>query len=202
MIKEISLKEEKEKIFQLAKGYVRAATIQTHYNYIREKEGEEGVKKVQEKLKELGGYIDPQKLDPLAWIPLAPVDLVIVVAKDVFNWTDQDIFNMGNSAPKYSFIVKILMKTFLSIEKTFRVCPEYWRKHFTSGELISYKLNKKEKYLVLRLKHPCHPLLCVFYKGYFLRIGQYVIKSKKITIKETKCMSKGAPYHEFVISWE
>ena len=202
MIEKTSLKEEKEKIFQLAKGYVRATTIQTHFNYIREKKGEEGVKKVQEKLKELGSYIDPQKLDPLAWIPLAPVDFVIAVAKDVFNWTDEVIFDMGNSAPKYSFIVKILMKTFLSIEKTFQESPKYWRKHYTSGELTACKINKKEKYLVLRLKHPCHPLLCIFYKGYFLRIAQYVVESKEITIKETKCMSEGAPYHEFVISWK
>lgn len=202
MIEKTSLREEKKKIFQLAKGYVRATTLQGHFNYIREKEGKEGTKKVQEKLKELGCYTEPWELDPLAWIPLAKVDFVILVAKDVFNWTEEVIFEMGNFAPKYSFIAKILMKTFLSLKRTFQESPKYWKKHYTSGELIPYKIDKKEKYLILRLKHSCHPLLCIFYKGYFLRITQYVIESKEITVKETKCMSKGASYHEFVISWK
>lgn len=199
-----SLKEEAKKVIEHTKGEVRIATIQTHFQYIKEKKGEEGVKKVLEKLKELGYPIDLlelQKQGPLEWIPTGLGDLVILVAKEVFGWTDKDIFDMGNSAPKYSFIVRMLMKTFLSITKVFKESPKYWEKHFTSGKLETIEINEKEKYLILHLKHWCHPLMCIFYSGYFVRIGQYTLKGK-VTIEETKCMSKGDPYHEFIIRWE
>ena len=45
-------KEELDKIMQI-KGNVRGAIFQTHAVYIRLKKGDEGVKMVEEKLKEL-----------------------------------------------------------------------------------------------------------------------------------------------------
>lgn len=198
-----SFEEDAKKTIELTPGKVRAATIQTHFQYIRDREGEEGAKKVLEKLKELGHPIYLQKLRSLGWVPTGLADLVVIAAKEVFNWTDKDIFDLGNQAPKFSFIVRLLMKTFLSLKRTFEECPKYWEKHYTTGKLEAVEFNEKEKYLVLQLKHRCHPILCIFYTGYFLRIGQFVMpKETKMTIEETKCMSRGAPYHEFIIRWE
>jgi len=114
-----------------------------------------------------------------------------------------DIFEMGNSAPKYSFIVKLLMKFFLSPLRSFKEGPNYWKKHYDFGILDTHELNEKEKYLVIRLKeYKFHPIICIYFQGYFQRIAQYVIKSEKFTTEETKCMHRGDLYHEFVVHWQ
>ncbi|MCD6233000.1 hypothetical protein J7J81_01270 [bacterium] len=198
-----SLRKEMEKLWKFTKGKVRAETIKNHFQCIEAMEGKEGLIKVQNKLEELGHPIrDLKKFSPLEFVPTALADSVVLVATYVFHWTDRDIFQMGNSAPKFSFIVRLLMKTFLSLRKVFEEAPKYWQEHFTEGRVEAAVFNAKEKYLILRLYHWCHPVMCVFYAGYFLRIGQYVIRSKNVAIKETKCMNRGDPYHEFLIHWE
>lgn len=197
----MSLKEEIEKTMRI-EGEGIGAAIQTHFHYIREKKGEEGVKKVQERLKELGYSVNFEKIKATERVPLTLSYLVVLVAREIFGWRDSDIFDMGNNAPKYSFVIKMVMRYFLSAKKSFQECPRYWRKHYDVGELKTYKFSEEGKYMILRLKHECPPTICIFYCGYFLRIAQYAIKSDKVTIKETKCQNKGDHFHEFIIKWE
>ena len=197
-----SLKKEMEILWKFTKGKVRAETIKTHLKYIELKKGKEGVREIEKAMQELGHPIDKaEKMQSLDWIPTALADSIILTAKYVFHWTDKEIFEMGNFAPKFSFIVRLLMKTFVSIKTVFSQTPKYWQEHFTEGKLEAVKFNKRKHYVYLRLYHWCHPVVCVFLSGYFLRIGQYLGK-KGMTIKETKCMNNGDPYHEFFIRWE
>ena len=110
-------KEELDKIMQI-KGNVRGAIFQTHAVYIRLKKGDEGVKMVEEKLKELGHPLKFEEVKPLDWYPEAISILIMVVIKEIFNWTDKDIFEMGNMAPKSSFIVRLVIKHFLTPQKS------------------------------------------------------------------------------------
>lgn len=180
--------------------------FETHARYIETKEGKQGLKKVEKKMAELGYPINFDKLIKgkarFKYYPIGLADLVIIVAKEIFGWSEKDVFDMGNNAPKYSFIVKLLLRYFVTLERSLKEAPKYWRKHFTKGKL-EYELHNKEKYVIIKLKFDItHPLLCIFYAGYFLRIAQYVVKSKNITIKETKCKFKGDEYHEYFISWK
>ena len=197
----MSLKEEIEKTMRI-KGEGIGAAIQTHVHYIEEREGEEGVKKVQKRLEKLGYPVNFEKIKATERVPLTLSYLVVLVAREIFGWRDSDIFNMGNNAPKYSFVVKMVMRYFLSAKKSFQESPRYWRKHYDVGELEAYQFSEKEKYMIFRLRHECPPTICIFYCGYFLRIAQYSIKSEKVTIKETKCTHRGDAYHEFLIKWE
>lgn len=194
-------KIEIENLMQI-KGNVRGGIIQAYTVFIREKTGEEGLKAIENKMDEFGYPFEFNKIKIGEWYPGALSVSIILVAKDLFNWTEKDIFEMGNSAPKYSFISKIVMRYFLSLEKIIKEIPNYWKNHFDFGELESYKWNEKEKYLILHEKgYKFHPLLCIYHSGYFLRIAQFAVKSKEITIEETKCMFKGYPYHEYIIKW-
>lgn len=185
------------------KGNVRGGVIQANVVFIREMAGVEKLKAVEGKMTELGYPLDFSKINVGEWYPEALSVLIILVAKDLFNWTEKDIFEMGNSAPKYSFISKIVMRYFLSLERIIKEIPNYWKYHFDFGGLESYKWSEKEKYLILQEKgYKFHSLLCIYHSGYFLRIAQFAIKCKKITIKETKCMFKGDPYHEYLIEWK
>jgi len=181
-------------------GRVRGQVFLTDIGYIREKKGEEGVKLLKNKIKEWGVPLDYDKVKPLDWYPVGFRAISLLAIKEIFGWGEKEIFELGNNAPKFSFIVKLLMKYFLSPKKSFLECPRYWTRHYDIGTLEAYEFNEKKKYLLLRLKDfKVHPIFCPLFRGYFLRIAQYVLRSEKVTIKETKCMFKGDPYHEFLI---
>lgn len=200
--KNTSLKKEADRLMQI-KGNSRGEILRTHAVYISYRKGEEGVRLVERKMEELGYPLKFKGIRPLSWYPEALSVLVILVAREVLKWEDSDIFDMGNSAPKYSFIVKLLMKYFISPKRCFEESSNYWRKHFDFGEMEASEFNEKEKYLVVRVEgYKFHPIICNFHAGYFLRVAQFVIKSEKTTIQETKCVYKGDPYHEYVIRWE
>jgi len=194
--------EEIKKLMEIP-GKVRGQVFITDLGYIKEKKGEKKIKLLKEKIKEWDVPIDYDKARPMEWYPVGFRAISLLAIKEIFGWGDKEIFDLGNNAPKYSFIVRMLMKYFLSAERSFKESPKYWVKHYSVGKLEAHEFNDKGKYLILRLKDfKIHPILCTLYLGYYLRIAQYVIKSKKITIEETKCIFKGDPYHEFVIRWK
>lgn len=185
------------------KGKIRGEGILTDLEYIRLKEKEAGVKKIETKINGLDYKIKFKEIESMEWYPAQIDVLKNLILMDSFGWTEKDIFNMANFAPKVSFLVRIFTKYFISIKKSFRESPKYWKQHFDFGELEAYELDVKEKKMIFRLKdYDLHPLMCVVFRGYFLRIAQFVVKSKEIEIKETKCFFKNDPYHEYVISWK
>ncbi len=201
-MEDFDLKKEADILMKI-KGNVKGVVFQTHAAYIRQREGEKGLRMVEEKMKELGYPVKFDEIKTLKWYPETHTVLVILVARELFGWKDSDIFDMGNNAPKYSFIVRLLMKYFLSPKTTLEQSPKYWKKHYDFGELEVAQYNEKEKYMSVRVKgYKTHPVVCIFHKGYFLRLCQYVIKSKNITIEETKCAFRGDPYHEHVVRWK
>lgn len=191
-----------EKIAQI-KGNVRGAVFQTHATFIQRKRGKEGLRTVEEKMAELGHPISFKKIKVGGWYPEFLSCLIILVARSLFNWTEKDIFEMGSSAPKYSFITRTLMTYFFPLKRFLAEVPKYWRKHFDFGELEVVEFDEVKKYIILRERdYNFHPLMCIYHAGYYQGITQYVIKSEKISIKEIKCVFKGDLYHEYVIRWE
>jgi len=183
-------------------GQARGVTMQTDAEYVMKKMGEEGVKKLQEKSRELGWEIDYKNLKTMAWYPLGQRVISMLAAKEAFGWEDKDIEDMGNSAPKYSFVATTMLKYFLSVSKVFQEAANYWKKHYDVGVLEPVEIDETKKYALLRLKNfDIHPIFCPYFVGYFLRISQFVVRSEKITAEETECSSKGGAYHEFLMKW-
>ena len=90
---ETSLQEEANKLMKI-KGMARGETLRTHAVYIYSKMGERGIKSVEEKMEELGYPIKFQEVKPLEWYPEALGILIILVAKEIFHWENEDIFNI------------------------------------------------------------------------------------------------------------
>lgn len=202
MNSQISLKQEAKKLIKI-KGNVRGEGILTDIEYLRYKKGEQGVQMLEQKLKELGHPIKFKNIQPMKWYPVGLDVLKILAMKEIFNWTDKDIFEMANFAAKVSLLIKIMVKYFLSAERSFRQSPRYWRQNYDFGELEAHEFNKEKKYMVFRIRdYKIHPIMCVICAGYFLRVAQFVLKSNIVTVKETKCMFKGADFHEYMIKWE
>jgi len=195
-------KEELKKIVQI-KGNVRGVVFQSHANFIIEKEGKEALKAVEEKMAELGYPLNLKKINVGGWYPEFISVLNVAVAKDLFGWTEKDVFEMGKAAPRYSFISKMLIAYFVSLRRFVAEVPKYWKKHFDTGELEVVRLDEEKKYMILREKnHDSYPLICVYHAGYYQRIAENVIKSNKITVEETKCVFRGDPYHEYAVKWK
>lgn len=195
-------KEEAEKIAQI-KGNARGAVFQTHATFIQKRRGENGLRTVEKKMADLGYPVNFKKFEVGAWYPESLSVLIILVARDLFNWTEKDIFEMGSSAPKYSFIARTLMAYFLSLKRFLVEVPKYWGKHLDFGELEVAEFDEAKKYIILREKgYSFHPLMCIYHAGYFQGIAKNIIKSEKISVEETKCVFKGDPYHEYALRWK
>jgi len=194
--------EEIEKLVNL-EGKVRGVVFQTDAEYVKEKEGKKGLLLVKKELKRIGCPIEYEKIKATDWYSVGLRAISLLIIKKVFNWSDKEIESMGNAAPKYSFIVRLLMKYFLTLPMSYKQGPNYWKKHYTVGKLETPDYDLQRKYYVVRLKDfKIHPILCHYLGGYFVRIGQLVLRGSNFRFKETKCQFSGDPYHEFVVRWK
>lgn len=195
-------KREIKKIEEQITGKVRGVTFITDFNYIKRKKGKKGVEKVQKQITDWGVDLDFTRVSNNNWYPAGWRIISLLAIKKVFNWGDKEIFEMGRAAPKNSFVVKTLLRYFVSMKKTFQETVKYWKKHWTVGELKAEKLDLKNKRIKIRVNDfQAHPVLCQFLKGYFQAILELIVKDSEPVIEEKKCMSRGDKYHEFQITW-
>jgi len=185
------------------KGKVRGAVFETDAEFVTSRLGKEGLERISRVLAELGYPLAYENINSMEWLPLGLRALSLLVIKDVFNWSDEDIKNMGDAAPKYSFIVKLLMKFFVSPRVAFSHAPEYWIKHYNIGRLVPVHLEEATGNAIIHLHDfNVHPLYCKYLEGYFQRLFKFMYPNKHIEIKETACMCDHSPHHEFVVNGE
>ncbi len=198
-----SLKEEAEKLMQM-KGRTKGSELIIFASYIKDTQGEKGLKAVENKMAELGyPFRFNQVKETGEWYPESIHVLVILVAQYLFNWSKKDVFNFGYNSPKYSFWLKVFLKYFSTPGMTFQGAPKYWHKFLDVGEMEATEFNHDKKYFIIRLKD-CnfHPIMCDYLAGYLLRLAENSIKSPKVNMEETRCFYRGDPYHEYKVSWE
>lgn len=184
-------------------GQVRGAVFETDAEYLKNRFDSEGIQRVLYALNKLGYPISYESVKSMEWLPLGLRALSLIVIKDVFNWKDEDIKDMGDTAPKYSFIVKLLMKFFVSPRVAFSHAPEYWVKHYNTGRLEAVELDEATGNAVIHLyDFKVHPLYCRYLEGYFQRLFKFMYPSSRIKIREGKCMCKGDTFHEFLVTTE
>lgn len=195
-------KAEAQKIIKEISGKNRGVTLRTDRQYIKSKKGDKGLKKLQKEIDALGVDFKYENIRNNNWYPASWRVISLLAIKKVFNWSDRQIFDMGYSAPKNSFVVKALLRYFVSKRKSFEETSKYWGKHWNIGELETYKLDLENRLIVLKLKKfKAHPVLCQFLRGYFKAIAELLIKDAEASVEESKCMSRQDPYHEFRITW-
>lgn len=183
-------------------GRVRGEKFKNHASYIIQKEGREGLSAVESKINELGYQFKFDDIRSLDWYPVGFSPLIIIIAKNLFNWSDADVFDLGYMAPKFSFLFKMAFRWVVSIEKMAEESPSYWRKHYDFGEIEAVEINKEKKIVIARVSgFELDPVMCQYLQGYILRMLQYVIESQA-TIEESKCFYRGDDYDEFIIRWK
>lgn len=197
-----SLKKEVKNLMRI-KGETKGSEFISFAKYIQEKKGKEGVKAVEKKMEELGYPLHFDKVKEISqWYPENMNVLCILVAKHLFGWTKEDIFDFGYNSAKYSFLLKIVIKYFVSSRLVFEGAPKYWRKFLNVGELEAAEFNGEKRYLILRIKnYMFHPIMCDYFAGFFKKIAENSVKSENMKCEETKCPYQGGAYHEYVVSW-
>ena len=183
------------------KGEARGVAIRDDLDFVIETKGKEGLKKVEDKMAELGFPLKYKEIKPMHFYPMGLANLCLLVIKDVFNFNEDDLRKWGASLVKFSIFSKIFMKYFGSFKLIAKESPKNWRNHYTIGTLEMPEYSHKKRYTILRLRDfKAHPIHCPILEGFFARISQMVVKHPA-TCKETKCMFKGDKYHEFLITW-
>jgi len=195
--------KEKVDILMRIKGSMRGELLRNNFIYLKEKEGEGAVKKMEDRLKELGYPLIFKDIKTYGWYKDPFCAVFMLIFKEQFNWNEEDIVNLGRFSPKYSFIMKLAFKYLISAKIAFWAASKLWHKNVDYGEIESYEINEANKYLIFRLKeYELHPLVCLYIKGYFMGLFEYIVGKNSTLAEETKCTFKGDPYHEYKISWK
>lgn len=193
-------KEELDKLMEV-KGKVRGAVFQTDAKNVLEKEGEEGLQKLEKRVKDLGYDIDYRSGKATDWHSVGLRIISLLLIKDIFNWSDDEIREMGKRAPKFSFLVKFIFKLFAPLKKLVKEIPSDWKEHYTVGEMEVLKFDEENKEIIIRVKDfKIDPIFCGYLEGYIERVLLFV--QHEVITKETKCMFRGDSCHEYTSKWQ
>lgn len=195
------LKKELERLKNM-KGECRGVGIKSNIDFIKQREGEEAVKKVEDKMAEIGYPVVFKEIKAMDFYPLAAEGLLLLVIKEVFDYSEMDFQEMGRSGAKSSLIIRFFTKYFVSEEKFISKPPEMWKKYFTAGNLNIEEFNPDEKRAVVRLRNFfLNKSHCQLLIGFISALVEMVMKVKARG-REIKCMADGGEYNEFLIEWE
>lgn len=197
------LKEEIESVWNM-EVYEKGSAVKTTIKYIEKKEGEEGMQRLRERLRSLEAEPpDPDELKDTEWVDSRWPMILTVGAVDVFNWEEEDVFNLGQYMGSVNNRVKIFIKYFVSPLKTLNKATKDWRKHFSYGHMKVKKLDKERQRVVLELTDfSTHPLICIHFKGLFSKIVKMAVGANRIKNIETDLYIDGNYDHLYVIEWE
>lgn len=181
---------------------VRGNVILANLEFIKYKGGEMAIKKIQEKSQEFELNFDFLKIKPMESYPEGINVFLVLMAKEILNLNDDEVFEMGRAAIKLSLFLKIITRYFASLKKCFQESPKYWEKHFDFGRIEPVDLNEEEKKATIRvIGYNYHPTMCHYYQGCFVQLASLIIGGKNVFIEEVKCVYKGDPFHEYTIKW-
>ncbi len=197
---EQEIKEEIERLKKI-KGELRGSGIKEELDFVLKEEGEEGIKKLENGLAELGFSLKRDEIKMMSFYPLSLYAITQFLMKKLFNWNNEKLQEMGRFESKSSLIMRLFMKYFASVETAAEQVSGMWRKYYTVGNLSIVKIDQEDRSAILRLEDfYCHDINCETLKGYFASVVQMVI-GKKVECQETKCVHRGDEYHEFLLKW-
>lgn len=199
-MEEIISKEELEKLEKI-EGETRGFSIKGEAEYILEKEGKEGLKKLEDIMEKIGYPIKYKELKTLNFYPVRYESITSLVLEKAFGFDKEEFQKLGRFESKLPLLIRVFTKYFTSIEKAAKAAPKMWRHYYTGGDVTVAELNKKERYVVLKLENfYTYPMFCQTLAGVFAGIVQIVV-GKEVSCQETKCIHRGDEYHEFLLKW-
>lgn len=172
--------------------------------FIIKEKGEESLHQIEEEMKKLGHPLIFKEIKKFEWYPIKTYLLFLLVAKNLFNWSDDEIRKGGSFAPKVSSITKMIFRYFISTKRIVYEADNYWKKYYTRGKIVPLEYNDKEKFGIFELQDFYgHPVFCRHLEGFFRQILAFNIGEKNTKeVKEIECVFHGGKCHKFYFAWE
>jgi len=199
-MEQVISKEELSKIMKI-EGEVRGDGIKSYTEFILIKEGEEGLKRLEEELITLGFPIKLGEIKRMSFYPINFWVVFVLSIKRLFNYDDKKFQEMGGFQVKSSLIIRVFMKYFFSIDRAVKELSKVWKQFFSIGKINIIELNKEKKFLSLKLSNfNVHPISCQLILGVLMKAVEIVLKGN-VSGEETMCVHQGDQHHEFLIKW-
>ncbi len=193
--------QEKE-IFEIMKvgGKERATDVKYLVKYIKEKEGENGFNDLVKELKKYNFTLpDVDKLNSMEWIPRFITRVFLIGAIYFFNWTKEEIFEMGREAAISFNTIKFFLRWFSSPKNTITMAIRGWNKYFTEGKSSLIEFDKNNKQCIFEIKDfDIRPIVVVYFEGAFTKVLEIATGSKRVEVKAIKNENN---YHKFKGKW-
>jgi hypothetical protein len=198
----VELQKEDLEIINSNKGMVAGFSLREDLGFVLEKEGKEGLEKIEKAMEDLGYQLKYNQIQRYQWYPLSLNFLILILIKKIFGWQEEKIIEWGKRNARKDLFIKLALKYFFSLEQTLKKATEYWKRYFSVGELKVEEINKNERYLYFVIKEFLgHPLFCLILRGYFEQMLSYVLPKETIKSEEVECCFKGGSSHRFKITW-
>ncbi len=193
---------EKAKQLMSIPGEARGVTLKVDWEFILKKEGKNGLKRLEDKMVELGYPLKYEGIKTMDFYPIGLDALSMMAISEVFGYGKEKFIEIGKTAPKLSIFLKIFLKYFVSAEKAINESALMWRRHYSVGDLTITEFNKDKGYIVLRLENfKLHKLYCYNLLGYFSKITEMIV-GESVSAEERKCVFDGDDYHEYFLKWK
>ncbi len=191
-------KERVEEIMKI-EGEARGAAIKTDWSFVKDKFGEEGIKKIEKRMAELGHPLKYEEIKTMSFYPLGIDLLSILVIGKAFSFEEKDFVDMGRKAFRFSIFLKLFLRYFTSLEKMAEQAPKMFKKHYSIGSLRMKEIEEKKAVVTLK-NFDVHKVYCLTLQGYLPEVTSMVL-NKEIKCEEVACTHEGDSYHEFVLTW-
>jgi len=187
--------------FMKIKGNVRGMSLKNIAAFVLKERGEKGLRELEDTITNFGYPLKYRQIKTMAFYPIGLDPFMMVVAKKILNFNEEDFKKLGEFSAKSAIIVRLFMKYLLSVRKVADNVTEMWKKYYTVGNIKTVELNEEKKYMILRVTDfNLHSAHCQVLEGYFPTVIQLIVK-KKVHCKETKCFFRGDNYHEYLLKW-
>lgn len=179
-------------------GEIIGSSLKTDRDFIIEKEGLEGLKKVEKEMERAGYPLEYKEIDKYKWYPIQQDFLSLILTQKIFNWSDETIREWGRWGAKTNFIIK-LMARLVSKETISNLASKYWRRYYTRGE-IEYKLDYKKRIGIVTIRDfTIYPVHLHFLEGYFYQIMCLMVSSENLKVEGSE--TEKLNVHQFKITW-
>ena len=173
--------------------------FKSNLGFIKKKFGTNGLRRVSEKIREKGFDFNMENIKDREWYPMEVRVAFIEAVYDLLDSNDDDMFSLGKYSALHVERLALLVRYTKETSLVASEGPKTWDKHFDVGRLDVIE-NSKGRTVVRLLDFNISPVHCNYLAGYFVGAAE-LSGAKDVKIEETKCISRGDPYHEFVLTW-
>ncbi len=185
------------------KGEIRGLAFSADALYIREKVGEEGLKKVIAELEKVGHPIKYDKVQRFNFYPTGLRAISLLAMKKVFGWGDKEFRELGSFAPADTILVRMYLRLSRPAANIVKLAPRIFREYVTEGEFSVPDYDEEKKYAVMEIKgFDIHPYFCRVVEGFLETLVKMVWGSGEAECREMRCTFKGGDRHQFKATWK